>query len=133
MTEQGAIARRRGRRVLVVEDHPDSRELVLVVARRCARDCVGVATAQDARREFLENRPDVVITDYELPDGNGLELLAWIRENQDEHELTVMLVSAHRDRLRLRRAATACGAMFFPKPLDLRALHEAIAEALDRS
>lgn len=121
-----------GRRIIVVEDHEDSRELMLAVAQMFAADCSGAATVEEARAAFLARRPDVLITDYQLPDGNGLDLLRWIRTDQHGHDLFVVLVSAHRDQKRLREAAAVCGALFLPKPVDIRALHDAIEGALAR-
>lgn len=125
--------RAQDRRIIVVEDHADSLDLLLTVARASAVDCVGAATVEEARRVFLERRPDLVITDYNLPDGNGLDLLRWIRTVQRAHDLiAVVLVSAHRERETLRDEAAVSGALFLPKPIDAGALHEAIEAALQR-
>src|SRR5688500_5291709 len=67
-------------RLLIIEDDPDQRELIREqVEDRFGRDTVvGVGS----RREALEQDPasfDLILTDYNLPDGSGMEVLADVR------------------------------------------------------
>ncbi|MFP3813462.1 response regulator transcription factor, partial [Bacillus sp. SIMBA_005] len=67
-------------RVLVVDDDPDVALLVKTVLERRA-GCI-VDIAQDGRvaiERMAEVRPDVVVTDIEMPGLSGLELLAELR------------------------------------------------------
>lgn len=63
-------------RVLIVDDHAMVRDgLVAVLAAEDDIDVVGAAGDVATASELLRRcRPDVVVTDYQLPDGTGLEL-----------------------------------------------------------
>jgi signal transduction histidine kinase len=69
------------RRILVVEDHPDGRELVTQVLQMAGHEVRAVATvaAADAALEADGSAFDVVVTDIGLPDGVGTELATRIR------------------------------------------------------
>jgi CheY-like chemotaxis protein len=69
------------RRILVVEDHVDGRELVTQVLQMAGHDVVAVATmaAADAMLDTETPPFDVVVTDIGLPDGVGTELATRIR------------------------------------------------------
>lgn len=69
-------------RILVVEDNPESRDLLLEMIAITGHDASAVVTAEDALIA-LQNEPfDVLLTDINLPKMSGLELaqnvvLAW--------------------------------------------------------
>jgi len=69
------------RRILVVEDHVDGRELVTQVLEMAGHQVVAVATMSAAEAVLAGDEPpfDVVITDIGLPDGVGTDLASRIR------------------------------------------------------
>jgi CheY-like chemotaxis protein len=69
------------RRILVVEDHVDGRELVTQVLQMAGHDVIAVATMAAANAMLDTEAPpfDVVVTDIGLPDGVGTELATRIR------------------------------------------------------
>ena len=84
--------------VLVVDDEPDMRFLVRMLAdtRGAGVTVVGeAADAEEALAQWRELRPDVVVADYLMPGRNGLELAQQVlREDPDQR---VLLFSAHLD------------------------------------
>jgi len=60
--------------VLVVDDDPDARDLLAFAFRRRGSHVVEAGTFAEAK-EALAGVVDAIITDLELPDGSGLELL----------------------------------------------------------
>lgn len=73
--------------------------------------------------EIDEPRIGVVFADLVLLDGTGLELAAWVDEHRPE--LVVLFTSAYTDPELIRRVRDE-GRPFFPKPLDLPRLIEAL-------
>ena len=73
--------RRLPRRILVVEDHVDGRELLTQVLQMAGHEVVAVATMAAAESMLEGEAPpfDVVITDIGLPDGVGTDLASRIR------------------------------------------------------
>jgi LmbE family N-acetylglucosaminyl deacetylase/CheY-like chemotaxis protein len=81
-------------RVLVVDDDPD---VVLytstVLQRRGGCEVRAISNPTLARNAVDEFRPDVVVTDIEMPGMTGLELIAQLRA--DQPDLPVVVMTAH--------------------------------------
>ncbi|NDK17282.1 MAG: response regulator transcription factor, partial [Armatimonadetes bacterium] len=69
-------------RVLVADDHPVVREgLAALINRRPDMAVVAEAsTGQEAVEQFLLHRPDVALLDLRMPEMDGVEVIAAIRE-----------------------------------------------------
>ncbi len=81
-------------RVLVVDDDPDVAEYTRTVLERRTPFVVrAVHDASLARLAVDEFRPDVVVTDIEMPGMTGLELLVMLRAHRPE--LPVIVMTAH--------------------------------------
>jgi len=81
-TPQGSRAARPPRRVLLVEDHLDSREFMQSLMESDGHTVEAVRTVREARARLADvDRPiDVLVTDIGLPDGSGWDLVAFGRE-----------------------------------------------------
>jgi len=118
-------------RVLVVDDDAAIRT---VVAQALRRQGHGVSTADSLAqldRALAAERPDVLVTDVRLPDGDGLSHLAAVAERY--RELPVIVLSAQNTLTTAVRAAEAGAYEYLPKPFDLEVLAQAVAGAARRS
>ena len=67
-------------RLLIVDDEPELRRMLLSILRGDGyADIHEAATAAEAMEKALRLRPDAVILDVMLPDGDGFELMEYIR------------------------------------------------------
>ena len=110
------------RRILVVEDSASTRSFIRSAIETSGRiapcDIVEAASGFDALRLLPRGPYDLVITDINMPDINGLELVQFIRKS-DRHRSTALLIistqSSEKDRLR----GMSLGANeYLPKPLS---------------
>lgn len=62
-------------RVLIVDDEPALREVLLLRLRGWGYDAWAAADVDDAEARIEERRPDVVVTDVVLPGSSGIDLL----------------------------------------------------------
>lgn len=62
-------------RVLVVENHPDTRDVLISLLEGLGHTVVVAESVRDALRAAPRARCDVLISDIGLPDGDGWELL----------------------------------------------------------
>jgi CheY-like chemotaxis protein len=69
----------KGRTVLVIEDHKDSRDLLTTILRSLQAHVVPVANIEGAEREIQFARPHLIVCDMQLPDGTGLDFVKWLR------------------------------------------------------
>jgi CheY-like chemotaxis protein len=87
-------------RVLLVEDEPANRALVRAIVARADPADLGVVwlhevgTIADAHTFLAANTVDVVLVDVRLPDGNGLDLVAELRDHSGTDRPQVIVVSA---------------------------------------
>ena len=125
-----------GHRLLVVEDDPDSAELIVRAAQRCgyaAKPAVDAAEMSEAIRDW---RPHVITLDLCLPHIDGIEVIAAIK--QSGFAGPVIIVSGQPDWVRelTSKAAAECGLSVpahMAKPIDLRRLRELLIDILDSS
>jgi two-component system response regulator PilR (NtrC family) len=66
--------------VLIVDDEPDLCELLSITLRRMDLDSRTANTIADAQRQLKAEHVDLCLTDMQLPDGDGLELVKWIQQ-----------------------------------------------------
>ncbi|MBF5043906.1 response regulator [Aggregicoccus sp. 17bor-14] len=115
--------------VLIVDD-----ELTIVESLQelLEYEGYGVVTAPNGRRalEELERaRPSLVLTDYMMPQMNGLQLLEAVRASPSLRDLPVVVMSAvHGQPSRVAEL----GAQFLGKPFELEHLLRVLAGALQR-
>lgn len=126
--EAGVSARAAQPAVLIVDDEPDIAELLSLTLRRMS---LRTRTAADlgAAQRLLRAEPfDLCLTDMRLPDGDGLDLVAWIQENHTQ--LPVAVITAHGNVESAVRALKLGAFDFVSKPLDLGALRKLVDSAI---
>ncbi|MDE3053017.1 MAG: PAS domain-containing protein [Gemmatimonadota bacterium] len=92
-TPAAAPARRLPRRVLLVEDHPDSREFMQALLESDGHTVAAVTTVQDAMTRLGdggETPYDVLVTDIGLPDGSGWDLVTHARNRWPDLRIGVV-------------------------------------------
>lgn len=117
-------------RAILVEDEQHTRARLARVLRQCeAVELVGSAGDVAEARGLLERElPGVLITDLGLPDGNGLELLAWVREHSPDTLCLVITVFGDESSVVAAIRAGARGYML--KDGTPRQITEAVRELL---
>ena len=118
-------------KILIVDD---SKTMRMIVARTLKRTNLGDHTVveasdgQEALKVVEEASPDVVLSDWNMPEMNGLELLQQLRENGNQVNFGFVTSESTSD---MREQATAAGAAFFvTKPFTPESLEEALSPVL---
>ncbi len=117
--------------VLVVDDEPDLCELLSITLQRMdlsPRTANGVGVAQ---RMLKTEKFDLCLTDMQLPDGNGLDLVEWMQ--QYTPSVPVAVITAHGNMETAVRALKLGAFDFVSKPLDLAGLRKLVASAIKLS
>jgi signal transduction histidine kinase/CheY-like chemotaxis protein len=115
---------------LLVEDDPDGCDLMQMMLRRFGAEVTAVSTAAAAIESVRTRRPDVLVSDIGLPDGDGFALLKLVREsNQD---LPAVAVTAYASRQDVAKALAAGFQAHVAKPVEPAKLSAAVAHASGR-
>lgn len=119
--------------VLILEDDEligDLLETVVASAYPGARICQ-CALLQTALRAWDKQPADLIIADWNLPDGSGLELIRAIR--QTNVDVPVLMISGRADRDSILAAAHLGINGYMSKPFQIGALHQRLTELVPES
>jgi two-component system response regulator PilR (NtrC family) len=117
--------------VLVVDDEPDLCELLSITLERMDLSPRTANTMAAAQRMLKSERFDLCLTDMQLPDGDGLDLVKWIQQNSPS--VPVAVITAHGNMETAVRALKVGAFDFVSKPLDLAGLRKLVATAIKLS
>jgi PAS domain S-box-containing protein len=121
-------------RVLVVDDEPDSRELVTAVLTGRGAEVVSVGSASDAIEEMERHRFDVLVSDIGMPEMDGYALIRKIRQLPPEcgGSIPAAALTAYagvEDRMRVLSAGYQ---MHIPKPVEPAELATVVGSLAER-
>jgi signal transduction histidine kinase/ActR/RegA family two-component response regulator len=115
--------------ILVVDDEPDAREMLLEILGAAGARVTAAASGPEALRILQGARPHVMVSDIGMPEMNGYELLRRVRESAQPHvsKLPAVALTAY-TRIEDEHKALASGFNAFQrKPIELAALLETVA------
>ncbi|MFI7601514.1 response regulator [Actinoplanes sp. NPDC049681] len=80
--------------IVVVDDDEDVRELMKTSLRGGGHEIVAAADASEALVTIRDRRPDLIVTDFQMPGMTGLELAQLVRAEQATAEVPIILLTA---------------------------------------
>lgn len=120
------------RRVLLVEDSASMRAYVrAALASSSALGELEIAEAQsgfDALRLLPRGAWDLVITDINMPDINGLEVISFIRKSEAHKSTPVLIISTASSERDRERGMSLGASGYLVKPFSQEALVERVLE-----
>lgn len=126
-----ALARLAGARVMVVEDDDDSRELICGLLRMAGATvlCVeSVAQAMEGVGHSFD--PDVVLTDFSMPNADGMDLIREFRKAPSTRAVPILILTGHSGGNWRVQALAAGAADWLTKPFEPDVLITRIAAAV---
>src|SRR6202158_1453182 len=117
--------------VLIVDDEHDLCELLSITLHRMDLSPRTANTVAVAQRMLKTEQFDLCLTDMQLPDGDGLELVEWIQQYCPS--VPVAVITAHGNMETAVRALKLGAFDFVSKPLDLAGLRKLVATAIKLS
>jgi len=117
-------------RVLYIEDNPDNMILVKRVLEIEGYEVLSAATGREGLVKALRDRPDIIITDINLPDIDGYEITNNLKKDKATAHIPVVAMTANvmqKDRENVFGAG--CDG-YITKPIDVDELPEQIESFL---
>lgn len=116
-------------RVLVVDDEADLRELLVITLGRMKLAAEAVGTLTDAYRVLAESTFDLCLTDMNLPDGDGIDLVRHVSRRHPD--MPIAMITAHGSMETATLAMKEGAFDFIAKPVTLDRLRQLIDDGLD--
>ena len=122
------------RKVLYVEDNLANRDIMMAMLGLRPQIEVHNEMTVHAGMERLDTEGfDLVLLDLHLPDGSGLDLLAWMKRHDELRDVPAVIVSADVTAATMARARSAGALAYLQKPLDLPLVLEVVDAILAKS
>jgi two-component system, OmpR family, phosphate regulon response regulator PhoB len=83
-----------GKTVLIVDDESSIRDMLTMALELAEFRCLEADNIRDAHRIVVDERPDVVLLDWMLPGGSGIELLRRLKRDEGTSDIPVITITA---------------------------------------
>lgn len=106
------------KRILVIEDNDDNMELITFILEANNYQTLKAVTGQEGVTLALQERPDFIILDIQLPDISGTDVLKMIRSSEIGDSIPIIAMTSYAmagDREKL--LAAGCDG-YIEKPID---------------
>ena len=115
-------------KILVVDDFPTMRKIVRQVLRQLGYNDVQEAEDGEAALRILRQKPDIqfVISDWNMPNVTGIELLKSVRSDPALKSLPFLMVTAEADKENIVEAVKSGVSSYIVKPFNAATLKEKI-------
>jgi len=115
--------------VLVVDDDPSIRKMIIASLRRDGYDFREAQNGQEALDSMKSFPPDAVVLDLMMPLVSGWDVLREREKDEDLKKIPVIVVSANRGP-EIAEAVDKGICAFLPKPFDIGALNSVVRNCL---
>lgn len=113
---------------LIVDDEPDICELAEITLSRMGLSTHSAHDVEAAKQLLASTNFDLCLTDMNLPDGNGIELVEFIQQHHPQTPVAV--ITAYGNMESAVRALKAGAFDFVAKPIDLQVLRKLVNSAI---
>ena len=121
------------KKVLIVEDEQAIREMIAFHLSRAGFDVLEAEDCRSARGLLADQRPDLALVDWMLPDMSGLELTRMLKRDKDYEELSIIMLTARAEERDKVSGLDGGADDYITKPFSPRELIARIQAVLRRS
>lgn len=86
-------------KILIVEDEQPIREMIAFHLARAGFDTLEAGDCRTARQLLADERPDLALIDWMLPDSSGLELTRMLKRDKDYDDLAIIMLTARAEEI----------------------------------
>lgn len=114
--------------VLIVDDSPTVRKFVSVSLSMQGFNVVAACDGMDALEKLPQKKFDLVITDLNMPNMDGFELIKALRENPEYKDLPVVILTSLGDEANREQGAKLGVASYVVKPFSLEKIQYEVSK-----
>ena len=117
-------------RILIAEDDATSKDLLQKTLEEWSYDIVATSDGSEALAKIANESFDLLVTDWMMPEPNGVELCRTLKANDSTRDLPVVMLTTKKGDLDFNEAYTAGVVDFVTKPFNRDDLKARIVKAL---
>jgi signal transduction histidine kinase/ActR/RegA family two-component response regulator len=116
------------KRILLIEDNVDSRQMIAVLLRIQGHEVMEAGTGGEGVRQALSTRPDIAIVDIGLPDMDGYDVARAIRAADPRSRIRLVALTGYGMAGDIERAMQAGFAEHITKPVNMESLLRGLSQ-----
>lgn len=120
-------------KILIVEDDQPIREMIAFHLSRAGFDTLEAPDSRSARQLLADERPDLALVDWMLPDISGLELTRMLKRDKEYEDLAIIMLTARADERDKISGLDGGADDYITKPFSPRELVSRIQAVLRRT
>jgi len=117
-------------KILIVEDNPQSMQVMMMTLRPHGYTLVQAADGEEAYQKAIEEKPDLIIMDIRIPKMDGVEVTKKLRQMTEFNNTPIIVITAYAMKGDRERFLEAGADDYLPKPINTRQLPKVVAEVL---
>ncbi|KZY73263.1 phosphate regulon transcriptional regulator PhoB, partial [Oleiphilus sp. HI0067] len=82
------------KKILIVDDESSIREMIAVALEMAGYTCFEASNARDAHSIVLDDRPDMILLDWMLPETSGVEFARRLKRDESTSEIPIIMITA---------------------------------------
>jgi two-component system cell cycle response regulator DivK len=118
------------RKILIVEDNEDSRELVVKVLKNKGYQTIEAADGEEALEKAAAEKPDLVLLDISIPKIDGYEVARRLKSNEELKDIPIVALTAHAMKGDREKVILAGFEGYISKPVNVRELPDQVRSYL---
>jgi two-component system cell cycle response regulator DivK len=118
------------KKILIVDDNQDSRELVVKVLKNRGYRTIEAVDGEEALEKAVTERPALILMDRSLPKIDGYEVTRRLKSQEKFKDIPIVALTAHAMRGDREKALAAGCEGYISKPINVRQLPELITSYL---
>ena len=118
------------KKIMTADDSPSMRQMVSFTLKEAGFDVIEAADGQDALNKLKADKADMVITDLNMPNMDGLELIKAIRELPEYKFIPIIMLTTESDESKKQAGKDAGATGWLVKPFKPPQLTAVIKKVL---
>jgi CheY-like chemotaxis protein len=115
-------------KILIIEDELETREMFLEALKEEGFETIGAENGRVGIQKIQQYLPDLIICDVTMPELNGNQVLATLRQNSVTATIPFIFLTAKADESQRHQAIQLGANDYLTKPCTIEKLLEAIAK-----
>ena len=116
--------------ILMAEDDPDIQLVARLALKKAGYRVTAVSNGRDLLARVADERPNIVLLDWMMPEMDGPETCAKLRENPETADIPIVFMTAKSQGFEIERGLSLGAAGYIVKPFDALTLGEQLREIL---